>query len=227
MLMRPQIYAHRGVSRQRRENSVDAFLLAVEMGVDGVELDVRKTLNGQLVVHHDSQVDGVLIADAERKNLPSYVPDLNDALNACRGLRVNIEIKADGTDKAEVSELAKEVARHLGSRAEPMSQWLVSSFDHSIIDQVHEFSPNLPTALIFWRKSPQDVVGRTANNGHLAIHPHESMVDKELITAAHAAGVEVNTWTVNDLERAVELAELGVDGLITDLPDRVLEVLDR
>jgi glycerophosphoryl diester phosphodiesterase len=53
------------------------------------------------------------------------------------------------------------------------------------------------------------------------------MVDKELITAAHAAGVEVNTWTVNDLERAVELAELGVDGLITDLPDRVLEVLDR
>jgi glycerophosphoryl diester phosphodiesterase len=62
-------------------------------------------------------------------------------------------------------------------------------------------------------------------NGHSAIHPHESIIDDRVVRTAHAAGVEVNAWTVNDIERALELAALGIDGLITDVPDEVLEAL--
>ena len=223
--MRPKIYAHRGASRQQRENSVEAFRVAAELGADGVELDVRRTLSGELVVHHDAYAEGVLIARADRRALPSHVPDLGDALDACSGLRVNIEMKIDDPHKRESFELAQEVAQHLRSRAEPVGRWLVSSFDHGVVDQMRELFPELPTGLLSWREPWQGVIRHVVDNGHLAIHPNESMVDGQLVRAAHAAGIEVNTWTVNDPERGIELAELGVDGLITDVPHEMLEVL--
>ena len=224
-MTRPQVYAHRGASRQQRENSIEAFLLAARLGADGIELDVRRTLNGQLVVHHDSHTEGVLIARADRRDLPSYIPDLGAALDACTGLRVNIEIKTDGPHGSEFSDMAKEVARHLRSRAEPTSRWIVSSFDHEIVNQIRELFPELPTALLFRQGPWLDVMRQVVSNGHSAIHPHESVVDDRLVRTAHAAGVEVNAWTVNDLERAAELAGLGIDGLITDVPDEVLGAL--
>mgnify|MGYP001161193124 FL=1 len=223
--MRPKIYAHRGASRQQRENSIEAFELAAELGADGVELDVRRTLSGELVVHHDAYAEGVLIARADRRALPSHVPDLGDALDACSGLRVNIEIKVDDPHKRESFGLAQEVAQHLRSRAEPVGRWLVSSFDHGVVDHMRELFPELPTGLLSWREPWQGVIRHVVDNGHLAIHPNESMVDGQLVRAAHAAGIEVNTWTVNDPERGIELAELGVDGLITDVPHEMLEVL--
>ncbi|MCS5688353.1 MAG: glycerophosphodiester phosphodiesterase [Actinomycetota bacterium] len=223
--MRPKIYAHRGASRQQRENSVEAFRVAAELGADGVELDVRRALSGELVVHHDAYAEGVLIARADRRALPSHVPDLGDALDACSGLRVNIEIKIDDPHKRESFELAQEVAQHLRSRAEPVGRWLVSSFDHGVVDQMRKLFPELPTGLLSWREPWQGVIRHAVNNGHLAIHPDESMVDGQLVREAHAAGIEVNTWTVNDPERGIELAELGVDGLITDVPHEMLEVL--
>lgn len=224
-MTRPQIYAHRGASRQQRENSVEAFLAAAELGADGIELDVRRTLNGQLVVHHDSHAEDLLIERSDRGELPGYIPDLGTALNACNGLRVNIEIKIDGPDVSESSNLASELEQYLRSRAEPIDRWIVSSFDHAIIDQIRELSPGLPTGLLFGRGCWPDVIRHAVVNGHSAIHPHESIIDDRLVQTAHAAEINVNAWTVNDVERALELAALGVDGLITDIPDEVLGAL--
>ena len=224
-MTRPQVYAHRGASRQQRENSVEAFLAAAELGADGIELDVRRTLNGQLVVHHDSHAEDLLIERSDRGELPGYIPDLGTALNACNGLRVNIEIKIDGPDVSESSNLASELEQYLRSRAEPIDRWIVSSFDHAIIDQIRELSPGLPTGLLFGRGCWPDVIRHAVVNGHSAIHPHESIIDDRLVQTAHAAEINVNAWTVNDVERALELAALGVDGLITDVPDEVLGAL--
>lgn len=224
-LTRPQVYAHRGASRHQRENSVEAFLSAAELGADGIELDVRRTLNGQLVVHHDSYAEDVLIERSHRRDLPGYIPDLGAALDACNGLRVNIEIKIDSPDGSEYSHLARELARYLRSRAEPINRWIVSSFDHVVVDQIRELFPQLPTGLLFGRGSWLEVMRQAVANGHSAIHPHESIIDDRVVRTAHAAGVEVNAWTVNDVERALELAALGIDGLITDVPDEVLEAL--
>ena len=96
------IIAHRGASRAAPENTVDAFALAVAMGADGIELDVRRTRDGCLVVHHDARIaSGEAIIDLDRRDLPDHIPDLRDALLACAGpsgaveVTVNIEIKND------------------------------------------------------------------------------------------------------------------------------------
>jgi len=177
------------------------------------------------VVHHDSHAEDLLIEGSHRRDLPGYIPDLGTALDACNGLRVNIEIKFDSPDVNELSNLASELERYLRSRAEPISRWIVSSFNHAIVDQIRELSPGLPTGLLFGRRSWLDVMRHAVANGHSAIHPHESIIDDHLVQTAHAAGIDVNAWTVNDVERALELAALGIDGLITDIPDEVLGVL--
>ncbi|MFK5282341.1 glycerophosphodiester phosphodiesterase, partial [Lacticaseibacillus paracasei] len=89
----------RGASRAARENTIEAFRLAVDLGADGVELDVRPTADRVLVVHHDAHLaDGRAIVATERAELPADVADLGPALDACRDLVVNLELKNDPSD---------------------------------------------------------------------------------------------------------------------------------
>ena len=90
-----QVIGHRGASRAERENTLAAFRAAVAQGADGVELDVRRTADGALAVHHDAHLpDGRAIVATTWADMPDHVPDLASALDACAGLRtVNVEIK--------------------------------------------------------------------------------------------------------------------------------------
>ena len=93
------VIAHRGASRAERENTLAAFRRAGEMGADAVELDVRRTADGVLVVHHNPGLDdGRVIATMQHGELPAHVPTLTDALDACAGMWVNVEIKNDPTE---------------------------------------------------------------------------------------------------------------------------------
>src|SRR4051812_6725756 len=97
MVSRPLVLAHRGASAQAPANTLEAFALARTLGADGVELDVRRTADDILVVHHDPDAAGIgLLADAEfatvRATLPA-LPTLAEALAQCEGLLVNVEIK--------------------------------------------------------------------------------------------------------------------------------------
>src|SRR5579862_4337820 len=88
------ILAHRGASKGARENTVASFLEARRLGADGVELDVRRSSDGALVVHHDADVPGLgPVAALRAADLPAYVPLLDAALDACAGLVVNVELK--------------------------------------------------------------------------------------------------------------------------------------
>src|SRR5437763_7557885 len=88
------ILGHRGAPRSARENTIEAFVEARRLGADGVELDVRRSRDGALVVHHDPVIPGGgAIADLRVAELPPYVPFLAAALEACAGLLVNVEIK--------------------------------------------------------------------------------------------------------------------------------------
>jgi len=89
------IIAHRGASARFRENTVEAFLAAARLGADGVELDVRRSADGALVVHHDALLPGGdPISNVAVANLPEYVPLLDTALEACADLFVNVEVKS-------------------------------------------------------------------------------------------------------------------------------------
>lgn len=221
----PLVYAHRGASRRARENTVESFELATKLGADGVELDVWKSLDGELMVHHDSSVRGLLIERARAEDLPDYVPTLSEALDACFGLKVNIEIKAAPENSRRALEIADALIDILRSRPEPASQWIISSFEHGALDRIRNKSSNFYTGLLFWEESWSTVLRHAIENGHQALHPHETLVDDEMREATKNEDIHLNTWTVNNHLRVVELLELGVEGLITDVPDEVLKIL--
>ncbi|HQT99873.1 MAG TPA: glycerophosphodiester phosphodiesterase, partial [Acidimicrobiales bacterium] len=88
-----KVFAHRGAHQKARENTLDAFRAALRLGVDGVELDVRRSADGALIVHHDDAVEGRLIAKTRARELPPYVCQLGDALETLGSVEVNVEIK--------------------------------------------------------------------------------------------------------------------------------------
>ena len=125
------VIAHRGASRAAPENTVAAFRRAAEMGADMVELDVRRSADGRLVVHHDAHLaDGRSLAATRADDLPSAVPSLDAALDACAGMAVNIEIKNDPEEPGFEPDraLADDVAAAVVARGDT-DRVVVSSFD--------------------------------------------------------------------------------------------------
>lgn len=217
------VWAHRGASTIEVENTVAAFEAAVRVGADGIELDVRATADGAPAVHHDARLsDGRAIADVTAAELPTYVPLLEAALDACGSLVVNIEIKEPRSIADAVAVLIR--AGGIADRV------VVSSFDLAIIDRVLAIDGNLPTGYLVapaHRTLAARALGVCLRHGHRAFHPHHRAVDARLIDRAHDAGVAVNTWTVDNPSRMSALAAIGVDAIVTNVPDVALRVYGR
>lgn len=218
-----QILAHRGASRAARENTVDAFRLAVEMGADGIELDVRRCGDGTLVVHHDPVLnDGRAIDQLRVDRLPGWVPTLEDALVACGAVAVNVEIKFDDSraDAAESDELVDETMEVLGGidGGQPSRRWLISSFRIGIVERVVDRFPTVRSALLAEELCPQSI-RRAIETGCGGINPNDQSVTKAALDAAHRAGLQVGVWTVDDPVRIAELIGWGVDAIFTNVPD--------
>jgi len=222
--------AHRGASRDERENTLAAFRRAAAVGADAVELDVRRTHDGMLVVHHDPRVDdGREIIETTRLELPGHVPTLAEALDACGTMWVNVEIKNDPTepDFDGTDEVASIVATELLARDEA-SRFLVSSFRRETIDRFRKTAPGIATAWLTPGVAPDDVeavLDSLRNDGHSAIHPWFGLVTADLVDAAHRRGLFVNVWTCDDPDKMRELAGFGVDGMCTNVPDIALVAL--
>lgn len=218
----PRIIGHRGAPRLARENTLESFRAAVASGADAVELDARRTADGALVVHHDPVLaDGRVIVACTAAELPDHVPTLTAALDACTGLIVNVELKnlAGEPDFDPDDAIADEVVALLTARAEPAASWLISSFRRQSVDRCRVVAPGLATAWLTVAPLSDDDVGWAAGAGHRAVHPWVPTVDESTIGRCHDAGLEVNTWTCNDVERARQLSSWGIDGICTDVPD--------
>lgn len=216
------IYAHRGASAAEPENTIAAFRRAALMGADGVELDVRRSADGALVVHHDAHLgDGRAIVELGAADLPAGVPLLDAALDACRGLVVNVEIKnlqGDPDFDPDDSLVPSVLAACTGHEV------LVSSFNLRTIDRVLEASGGaVPTAFLAMVPPDREVaarlVDRCRRHGHRVLHPHHAGVTPHLVDLCRAQGMALNTWTVDDPDRMRALADLGVDGIVTNVPD--------
>jgi glycerophosphoryl diester phosphodiesterase len=224
------IFAHRGSAGNARENTIGAFVAARELGADGVELDVRRTSDGVLMVHHDASVAELgALASLTARELPDWLPTLGDALDACGGIDVNVEIKNAPCEPGydEGTTLAIEVARQLERRGET-GRMVVSSFDLATVDAVRAYSVDLETA---WLVEPgADVAGAlalVAEHGHRGVHPYHLFVDVDFVEAARVAGVAVRVWTVDEPDRVAELAAMGVEAIITNDVARSLAALGR
>ena len=224
------VIAHRGASRLERENTIEAFTRARDMGADAVELDVRITSDGHLVVHHDPVLsDQQNICTMRASELPSHIPFLHDALDACDGMWVNIEIKNDPRepDFDETDRVARLVARHLDERGS-LHRWLISSFRRETVDVMRALLPSVRTAwlTVGVPDDQLDVVARSlANTGHYAIHPWEATLTRDAVEAFQGHGLAVNIWTCDNTDKMSMFKEWGVDGVCTNVPDLALSVL--
>jgi glycerophosphoryl diester phosphodiesterase len=212
------VLAHRGASRAAAENTPEAFRLALVLGADGVELDVRRAAGGALVVHHDPVLNG----NAVRRVREPCLPSLAAALDASAGGIIDIELKTDGDAPEGIAAALCAFLRRRGAR----DRVLASSFDPAALRTVRALRPDLPTALVVGREDDLGAgLREAARAGHEALHPEAELIDRTLIGRAHALGLQVRAWTVNDADELLRLAGLGVDGVITDVPDVALAVL--
>lgn len=247
-----RIVAHRGASATHHENTIDAFQAAVDQGADGIELDVRLTADEVLVVHHDAHLaSGELIRDVRAEELPDWVPTLGEALDVAGDLWVNVEIKNMPDEPGYDAEhristaVAGLIAARLaglefddepptagessGGRSVPRAdRIMISSFNPDSVTSIRRLDPTLPLALLVWGQAdPASLVGRAEAHGFEAIHPHDLLVDRNFVERTKTAGLQVNVWTVDDPDRIVELAEMGVDGIITNNPAAAGAALGR
>jgi len=239
----PLVLGHRGARRQAPENTLQAFDLALDAGAAGVELDVRLERTGEVIVLHDRTLDrvteGADARDVERCTWSQLaavdlsrgerIPRLVDvcAWARDRRARVNIELKSDVTHPKRL--IARTVA--LLAHEPTPDRFLLSSFHPGMVRLALELSDAwistpVPVALLVHSRSPH-VDARPTWDGLRAdgIHPAAELVTPSRLAAWQARGALVNPWTVNDPDRARELARLGVDALITDDPAAIVLAL--
>jgi glycerophosphoryl diester phosphodiesterase len=226
------VIGHRGAPLVAQENTIDAFRAAVALGADGVEFDVRRTSGPKLAICHDEHLADGRALRGLGDDWPPALCDLPAALDACAGLAVvNVEIKnwpADG-DYDESLGIADAVAEALTARpAAERARFLVSCFHLPTVDRVRVVAPELATAwLTLGFADVAADLGRVALRGHSAVHPHHSALDAGVIERARAEGLAVNPWTCDVPDRIRWLADLGVDGVVTNDVAGALAALGR
>jgi len=217
--VRPLVIARRGASSLEVENSLAAFRRAVTMGADGIELDVHATADGALVVVHDDVLGGRPIREltlpqvqAHRLKNGEPLPTLPDALETIGGdTTVFVEVKAlpPSSDGLLLTAL----------RAGPTpARYHVHSFDHRIIWRLGKIDKKRVYGVLSC-SYPVDPLEMIEAARAKELWQHDSLLDEELVRAAHSKGCRVYAWTVDDPARMKELRGLGVDGVCTNRPD--------
>lgn len=225
---RPLVLGHRGASISHRENSLDALSAAAAVGADGVEIDVRRSADDVLVLHHDARLDdGRLIRSLTAEALSPEVPTLVEAFEATEGLFLDIEIKNSPTDPDYDAEHGISLAvAGLVNAFDAGHRSLISSFDIDSVLRIGEVDPDLALAwLTFGQADPASLIARAEAHGLRAISPKDNLVDAGFVRRAHDAGLQVFVWTVDDPDRARELAAIGADGIITNDPATIVAAL--
>jgi glycerophosphoryl diester phosphodiesterase len=231
------VWAHRGASGRTPENTMAAFRAAEADKADGIELDVHLSRDGAAVVIHDESLDRTSSGEgpvrsrtlAEIQGLdagcwyaPKFagerLPTLAEVLAWAGGrLRINIEIK----DAAAGHEVLVLLQNHPGSRV------LVSSFDHRLLAGLRNDAPRLPLGFLWESRLWRRALARAVAAGAESFHPRADRTSRQLVDACHHHGLRVYPWTVDDPQQAEELVRLGVDGIFTNHPARMVTLLAR
>jgi len=225
------IYGHRGASAHVRANTVEAYALAIELGADGVELDVRPSRDGVIIIHHDDRPSAGappfidLDFDEIRATTP-WVPTLDEAWDAIGPTALlNIEIKNDEreADYDLTHQMAVAVADWLAAH-ETGNRVLVSSFNRDSLAVLKDLAPDVPTGQLAAALGLSVVIEEARSDGHVSVNLPlvQTLPDAERIVEV-AGDLAVLVWTVNDPDHAITLAEAGVSGIFTDDPGLMVE----
>lgn len=243
-LPRPAIIAHRGSSAHAPENTMAAFELAVRQGADAIELDVKLSADGYVMVIHDQTVDrttphkgrvrDLTLAELQRLDAGSYfdyafrkerIPTLDEVF---AGLGHQIMINVELTNYASpLDDLPKRVAE-LVRFYEVSRQVFFSSFNPIALLRIRRYIPDAPVAILAmpgkngaWARS--GLVSHWL--GCQALHPERTDVTPALVDRAHRRNQRVHVYTVNQAEEMRRLLDLGADGIFTDDPVLARQVM--
>lgn len=248
------VMAHRGGKGLWPENTIYGYRRALETGVDVLEIDVWRTRDGVVVVNHDERVDRTTngrgaVRDFTLEELKALdagyrwsidgtypyrgaghtIPTLDEVFEAFPDTRFNIDIKENSD--AIIAGVCEAVERH-GTQ----DRVIIASFHQSVLYRFRDRCPDVATSAGFWEGLRFLVASRlrltwltrprfTALQTFLRLGPI-GVVTPTLVDAAHRHGIEVHPWTVNDPDEMRRLIDMGVDGIITDYPDRLVAILE-
>lgn len=210
-----EIIGHRGARGLWPENTLEGFSKALEGGVVSFELDVHTTKDNFVVVHHDPTLTtGESLQSLTYKELPSFIPRLEEVLDLCLGkARVTIEVKI-----SDITTTAYFFVELISKILTPCDYVVISSFDWDVVRAVHALMPNIPTAAL-----SEGEIGMYTIQGAWELEaniwsPEYIHLEESHVSYAHSLGLQVVPYTVNDPEDIKRLQKMGVDGIITDFP---------
>ncbi len=223
------VIAHRGASGYTTENSLPAFMEAMALGSDMIELDVRRCASGEIVVFHDDRLDRITRAHGfvnrrtltELRTIPllngASILTLEEALLAIGGrLPTCIELKEPDLAR-EVCALVQRMVREQHHDHEA---YRIISFWHRTLSECKYRLPQVRTGAVLVGEC-FDLAANAAAAGADSIHPNIHFLSAELVQDAHRRGMRVYPWTVDDPEHIRKCYRLGVDGITSNYPDRV------
>jgi glycerophosphoryl diester phosphodiesterase len=242
-LNRPTIFAHRGASAHAPENTLAAFELAVQLGTDAIELDVKLSADGHVVVIHDETVDRTTDGTGRVKTLTlsalaaldagskfsrefksQKIPTLDDVFAALGDkVIINVELTNYSSPTDDLAErVVTLVKRHHIER-----NILLSSFNFMALIRARGLLPRIPVGYLTYRGQAEAAIrSKLIRFGpQVALHPAYDDVTEQLLQMAHQARTKVNAYTVDQPEVMRQLFTAGVDGIFTNDPALALNVI--
>ncbi|MFZ2061793.1 MAG: glycerophosphodiester phosphodiesterase [Candidatus Binatus sp.] len=249
----PRVFGHRGAAGTHPENTLESFRGAVASGVQYLEFDIHMTRDGEVVVAHDNHLARMCgldrkiaemthaelaAADAGRmftldgatfpfRDKGIRVPRLAEVLEAFPKLRMIVEVK-------QIAPSVVAPMLELIDRAGIRRSVLVASEHQEPLDEIRKLAPEIPTnfsylesGLFIQAMGTRDANYRPPADAVQISHFYENweLVTRQSVEFAHSLGVEMHVWTVNEEAEMSQLLDMGVDGLISDYPERALEVV--
>jgi len=223
------IIGHRGAKGHAPENTLISFQKALDLGVDGMELDVHLSADNQIMVIHDETVNRTTNGDGfvnqlslqELKSLQiadeHQIPTLAEVLDLVdRKIFINIELKGKDTAKPILALIEKYIA----TKNWNYNSFLISSFDWNALQEVHQLNPKIALGVL--TETDVDLaIGFAQFINAKSIHPYFHLLDKENTMLMQQKGFQVFPWTVNEPEDIQKIKSYTVNGIITDFPDRI------
>ena len=223
------VIGHRGAMGYETENSLSSIQKALDLGVDMIEIDVFQIKSGEIVVFHDDdlgrlthsagkiedldmmQLEDIRLANGEK------IPSLEAVLQLMdKKAKLNIELKGKNTAPA-VSRIVKDYIANHGWQTD---DFIISSFHWDALAAYRLLDQEIAIGVLT-SKDPLDAIETARETQASAIHPNFKTLNQENVQQMQQAGFKVFTWTVNEPEAIANMKSLGVDGIITDYPDRV------
>lgn len=214
---------HRGAKGYVVENTLASFQKALDLGVDGIELDVHLSLDGKVMVIHDDTVNRTTSGNGFVKDFTSSalealgIPTLEAVFELVnRKCFINVELKTFET----ADKVAELIEQYVSEKGWDYEQIIVSSFDWNAVQQVHFLNDKIQIGVL--TNTDLDLALAFAKFiKAYSVHPYYHLLTTENVAQMQSKNFKVYPWTVNEPEAIIFVKSLNVDGIITDFPDRL------